>query len=151
MRLPLAENKSWAKMPYTEFNLDILAVDVEVSPQPHLKGTILLTIPMEYELDRIQDNLKFASYFDKYINDCYKILVDQVLEVAKMHGKGAMEEEPQLFAPHAGSQVDPDDPNWAPGMPTPGSPEALAEKKINKLLTTHKNIYESWTKYLKRE
>ena len=105
----------------------------------------------------------YVTWLDRYFNQSMDLLRKSILQSAEIEGKRAKDQEPQLFkspdnSPAAaaraldatlGQRVPASD--QSPASPTPENPEALAEKKINKLLTTHKNIHESWSKYLKKE
>jgi hypothetical protein len=107
-----------------------------------------MTIPIDDDLDAIQDKIKFAKYMDKYLEDCYKLLVSQVLGAALRFGEHAMTEEPQLFKPASGAQEDPS--GWKPGMPTPEETMGVIDSVMEegKQVTT-KVLFENWRKFLK--
>ena len=156
-QLKLLETRDWSEIPRSNVigrsaeDLRILNPDIKVSPSEGITGTIVMTIPIEDDLDVIQDKIKFAKYMDKYLEDCYKLLVSHTLGVALKAGKMAMEEEPQLFKPAAGAQEDPS--GWKPGMPTPeetmGVIDSVMEENQQNKLVTGKTLFDSWRKYLK--
>jgi len=156
-QLKLLETRDWSEIPRSNVigqsaeDLRILNPDIKVSPSEGITGTIVITIPIDDDLDVIQDKIKFAKYMDKYLEDCYKLLISHTLGVALKAGKMAMTEEPQLFKPFSGSQEDPD--GWKPGMPTPeetvGVMDSVMEEKQQNKLVTDKTLFDSWRKYLK--
>ena len=102
-------------------------------------------------VDVAESKAKFAKYLDRYLNEVYKILIDQTLDAAAKFGKLAMEEEPRLFKPASGAQEDPS--GWRPGMPTPeetmGVIDSVMEENQQNKLVTDKTLFDSWRKYLK--
>ena len=156
-QLKLLETRDWSEIPRSNVigrsaeDLRILNPDIKVSPSEGITGTIVMTIPIEDDLDVIQDKIKFAKYMDKYLEDCYKLLVSQVLGAALRFGEHAMTEEPQLFKPASGAQEDPS--GWKPGMPTPeetmGVIDSVMEENQQNKLVTGKTLFDSWRKYLK--
>ena len=153
-QLKLLEDRDWGEIPRSNVigrsaeDLRILNPDIKVSPSEGITGTIVMTIPIDDDLDVIQDKIKFAKYMDKYLEDCYKLLISHTLGVALKAGKMAMEEEPQLFKPASGAQEDPS--GWKPGMPTPEETMGVIDSVMEegKQVTT-KVLFENWRKFLK--
>jgi hypothetical protein len=153
-QLKLLETRDWSEIPRSNVigqsaeDLRILNPDIKVSPSEGITGTIVMTIPIDDDLDAIQDKIKFAKYMDKYLEDCYKLLVSQVLGAALRFGEHAMTEEPQLFKPASGAQEDPS--GWKPGMPTPEETMGVIDSVMEegKQVTT-KVLFENWRKFLK--
>ena len=150
-QMKLLEDRAWDTIPYKNIEVEILAPDIQVSPSPALKATIHMKIKMTDDMDQIKDTVQFAKYVDRYLDDVYKILIDQTLDAAAKFGKLAMEEEPQLFKPAAGAQEDPS--GWKPGMPTPeetmGVIDSVMEENQQNKLVTGKTLFDSWREYLK--
>ena len=162
IELPLSESQRWE--PISEVpRIDFLALKTEISPAEKMQGTILFNIPIKLDAGIIQETLRYITWLDRYFNQSMDLLRKSILQSAEIEGRKAKDQEPQLFkspdsSPAAaaraldaalGQRVPASD--QSPASPTPESPEALTEKKINKLLTTHKNIHESWSKYLQKE
>ena len=157
-QLKLLETRDWDEIPRTNIigrgaeDLRILNPDIKVSPSEGITGTIVMTIPIDDDLDVIQDKIKFAKYMDKYLEDCYKLLISQILGVALKAGEMAMEEQPRLFKPASGSQEDPS--GWRPGMPTPeetmGVIDSVMEESKQSKLYTEKDLFKSWRKFLNK-
>lgn len=152
-QLKLLETRDWSEIPRSNVigrsagDLAILNPDIKVSPSEGITGTIVMTIPIDDDLDVIQDKIKFAKYMDKYLKDCYKLLISQILGVALKAGEMAMEEQPRLFKPASGAQEDPS--GWEPGMPTPeetmGAIDSVMEENKK---ATQKDLFNNWRKFL---
>lgn len=157
-QLKLLETRDWSEIPRSNVighhaeDLRILNPDIKVSPSEGITGTIVITIPIDDDADVIQDKIKFAKYMDKYLEDCYKLLISHTLGVALKAGKMAMEDEAQLFKgpskPASGSQEDPS--GWKPGMPTPEETMGVIDSVMeeNKQVT-QKDLFTNWRKFLK--
>jgi len=148
LELPLQEGKKWEPL-HRVPSVQLLAPDIKVSPNEKVTGTILFELTKKQPPDYVEDTIRFISWVDQHFNDAMDVLRKSIMQTAELRGKTAKQEEPQLFQqdkPAHTAQVDPDNPDWRPGMPTPpGSGEAIAENKQ----TTHQIIFEGWRKFLK--
>ena len=149
LQLPLNEENGF-KWPAAYYypTPTMLNIQVNVSPQEQLTGTILFSITFADDIDKVEKTLYFISWLDKHMKEGYEILGQRALKAAKGFGKFAMEHEPQLFKDQeedpelaqvfSGAQEDPE--GWQPGMPTPTN----ENKK-----TTQKDVFNNWRKFLK--